>query len=96
MPPVYFLPAADAELNNAQDWYDQRIVGLGDRFLDAVDTLLPRLADNPRQFPIAYANFHRAMVRRFPYALYFRIEADGVYVVACAHTSRDPGRLPSK
>jgi plasmid stabilization system protein ParE len=88
--PVYFLPAAEAELQEAQDWYDTRVEGLGDRFFAAVDALLPRIGDNPEQFPTAYTNLRRVMVRRFPYALYFRIEAEGVYVIACFHTSRDP------
>jgi len=30
------------------------------------------------------------MVKRFPYALYFCVEADGIYILACAHTSRAP------
>jgi hypothetical protein len=90
MLPVYFLPAADAELCAAQEWYDARAEELGERFFAAVDALLPRIAENPLQFFVAHENLRRAMVKRFPYALYFRIEAEGVYVVACAHTSRAP------
>ena len=90
MSPVYFLPAAAAELQAAQDWYDDRIEGLGDRFFAAVDAILPRIGDAPRQFPVTHDNLRRAMVKSFPYALYFRLEADGVYILACAHTSRAP------
>ena len=87
---VYFLPEAEAELYDAQDWYDSRSPGLGDRFFTAIDALLPRIGDNPQQFPVVFQNLRRAIVRRFPYAIYFRVEADGAYVVACAHTSRAP------
>jgi plasmid stabilization system protein ParE len=90
MLPVFVLPSAEFDLLAAQDWYDARAAGLGDRFFAAVDVLLARLADNPWQFPVAYKNLRRALVRRFPYALYFRLETEGVFVIACAHTSRDP------
>jgi len=88
--PVFFLPDAEAELLDAQSWYDGRALGLGDRFFDAVDAMVSRIAAAPRQFPAVHDDVHRALVRHFPYALYFRIEPDGVYVLACFHTSRDP------
>lgn len=90
MPQVYFLPDAEAETSAAQEWYDMRAMGLGDRFFAAVDSVVSRMADKPEQFPVAHGSLRRAMIFRFPYALIFRIEAEGVYVVACAHTSRAP------
>jgi hypothetical protein len=46
---------------------------------------------NPRQFPVIYKNIRRALLRRFPYALMFVIEADETMtVIACFHGSRDP------
>lgn len=88
--PVYFLPTAEAELLAAQAWYDERADGLGDRFFDAVNGAVARIDGNPRQFPLVRAPLRRALVPRFPYALFFRIEDDDAYVVACAHTSRVP------
>jgi|SRR5579864_219772 len=90
--PVYFLPVAEAELWEARQWYELRVAGYGDLFVAAVDSLVSRLSGDPEQFPIVHANLRRGLLKRFPYALYFRIEADGAYVVACAHTSRDPRR----
>lgn len=88
--PVYFLPTAEAELLAAQAWYDEQAEGLGDRFFDAVDRVVARIDGNPRQFPVMRATLRRALVPRFPYALFFRMEGDAAYVVACAHTSRAP------
>ena len=89
--PVFFLPDAEAELLEAQAWYDGRAFGLGERFFAAVDATVSRIAAAPQHFPTVHADIHRALVRRFPHALYFRIEPDGVYVLACSHTSRHPG-----
>ena len=57
----------------------------------AVDGVVERMSAAPRQFPVIYRNVHRALVRRFPYALMFVIEADETLTdIACFHGSRDP------
>ena len=51
------------------------------------------MSANPRQFPVVYKSIRRALLRRFPYALMFVIEADETLtVIACFHGSRDPAR----
>ncbi len=90
--PVFFLPEAEAELLEGRAWYDARAIGLGDRFFLAIDALVARIGEAPRQFPEVHGATHRALVRHFPYALFFRIEPEGVYVIACMHTSRNPKR----
>ena len=46
--------------------------------------------ENPRQFPIIFKNVRRALLRRFPYSLFFVVEGDDLTVLACFHASRDP------
>jgi hypothetical protein len=49
------------------------------------------MSADPRQFPVVYKRIRRALLRRFPYALMFVIEADeALTVIACFHGSRDP------
>ena len=92
MYPVIFTLPARAELIGAQDWYENEAPGLGRHFRAAVDAVIQRMSANPRQFPIVYKSIRRVLLRRFPYALMFVIEADGTLVVlACFHGSRDPG-----
>jgi plasmid stabilization system protein ParE len=91
--PVIFTPAARAELIDAQDWYENEAPGLGRGFRTAVDAAVNRMSANPRQFPVVYKNIRRALLRRFPYALMFVLEADRTLtVIACFHGSRDPVR----
>ena len=64
---------------------------MGRRFRTSVDATIERITANPRQFPMIYKNGRRALLRRFPYALKFVIEADETLtVIACFHGSRDP------
>jgi len=85
---VVFLPAAQIEASDAQDWYEAEAVGLGTRFRAELDEVAQRLAANP--FPVVLADIRRALLRRFPYAPFFRIIDDAVFVIACVHSSRDP------
>jgi plasmid stabilization system protein ParE len=96
LPVVYSVistQAARAELIEAQDWYEGEATGLGRRFRQAVDALIERMTDNPRQFPVVLKNVRRALLRRFPYSLFFVVEDDVLIVIACFHASRNPLHL---
>lgn len=89
--PVIFTPIARKELIDAQDWYEKESPGLGSRFRASVNVLVERMSSNPMQFPVVHKHIRRALLRRFPYALMFVIEADdSLTVIACFHGSRDP------
>ncbi len=93
MRPVILTPMARQELMNARDWYEREVPGLGRNFRVAVESVVERIATNPGQFPVVYKNIRRALLRRYPYALLFIVEADdSLTVIACFHGSRDPVR----
>lgn len=89
---VIFTRAARAELIEAQDWYEAERAGLGTRLRLEVDAAVTRMAVNPLQFPVVHKQIRRAVVRRFPYLLFFVIEGNTLVVIACFHASRDPQR----
>jgi len=90
---VVFTPAARDEVMDAQDWYEKEAPGLGRHFSTAVAVAVERIACNPLQFPIVYKQIRRALLRRFPYALFFIQEQDdSLTVLACFHGSRAPAR----
>ena len=91
MYPVIFTQPARAELIDAQDWFENEAPDLGRRFRAAVNALIQSMSAKPRQFPVVYKSIRRALLRRFPYALLFVIEADDTLtVLACFHGSRNP------
>ena len=87
---IRFTPAARAEVIEAQDWYEAEAIGLGRRFRAELDRIAQRMADNPREFPVVFKNVRRARLRIFPYLLFFCIEPDALWIIACFHSSRDP------
>ena len=87
---VRFTSAAETELADALDWYATNAPREVERFLDELEGLTRRLADNPRQFPGVLGDVRRAGFRRYPYGLFFLTRGEEVQVPACFHASRDP------
>jgi plasmid stabilization system protein ParE len=88
---VRFTQTARSDLIDAQDWYEGESPGLGRRFRTEVDAVTERMSGNPLQFPVIYKNVRRALLRRFPYSLFFVIADNAsLLVIACFHASRDP------
>lgn len=93
---VEFRPAAAADLEEAAEWYETKRKGLGDEFLDAVRATLDSIAENPRIYRVLYRDTRRALVRRFPYGIYFRESDNRILVVACMQVRRRPSRWQSR
>ena len=91
-----FRSAAAADVEEAYRWYESQRIGLGEEFFATLRTALDAVVANPEQFPIVHRNTRRALVRRFPYGLFFRIVDDQAVIVACMHARRDPQRWQSR
>jgi toxin ParE1/3/4 len=61
-----FHPEAEAELNEAAQWYEGRSVGLGDRFLDAVDERLLQILRSPESWGILRGDVRYYHLPHFP------------------------------
>ena len=68
---IVFTEAAREEFIEAQDWYEGEARGTGRIFRQAIDALVERMSGNPWQFPVVFRNVRRALLRRFPYSLFF-------------------------
>ena len=87
---VIVRPEAAADIEAAYKWYESQATGLGDQFLDVVGEQWRSFESNPEQFPIIHRTTRRALLRRFPYQLFYRLEANVIIVVACLHGRRHP------
>ena len=89
---IRLSPRARADVQQAFDWYGSKRQGLGDEFIAALDEVLEQVADNPTAFQRFRRGVRRALIRRFPYSVYFRIEDEYVFVLAVFHSSRNPAK----
>ncbi|MBQ1762983.1 MAG: type II toxin-antitoxin system RelE/ParE family toxin [Aquincola sp.] len=96
---LVFTPEAFDDLQRARDWYENRRAGLGTQFLVAIETALEQVSRAPDGYRLLEGRFRRAVVRRFPYHLYFTHDDQQITVLLVFHTAQDPakvlGRLPS-
>lgn len=87
---IRIAPSAHRDLRNASRSYEDQKRGLGGDFLDEVDLIFTRVEHTPLQFPEVEPNVRRALLRRFPFAVYFVTEAGVVEIIAVLHMRRDP------
>jgi len=86
-----YLPSAREELNEAAAFYDARVPGLGEAFLDDVERAIETIQENHRIGAAVGRRFRRALIGRFPFSIIY-VERDGVIViVAIAHQRKRPG-----
>ena len=68
--------------------YEKARPGLGLKFLGRLEETFARIADNPTIYAVVYKNARRAIVRRFPFSVYFRVRDSGVMIEAIIHNKR--------
>ena len=83
---------AEEDLAVATSWYEQQREGLGQEFLDQAVAIFNAIAERPLLYPVVHRSTRRALMARFPFGIYFRVEADDVVIVAVMHGSRHPHR----
>ena len=83
-------PEAEAEMEEAFDGYENRVFGLGSDFLRCVDATLNSMARHPLQYRQVHRSVRRAIIRRFPYEIFFIDEHDRIIVMSVFHVRRNP------
>lgn len=87
---------AEEDVEDVARWYEEQQRGLGQQFLDEVMHTFDSVAEQPAMFPAVGRGAHRALTRRFPFGVYYRIEETSVVVVAIMHGSRHPRHWKSR
>lgn len=86
---IYTGEAAD-DVAGSYDWYESREPGLGEDFLRCVEACVLTIQRHPHLYPVAVDEFRRAVVRRFPYEIFYESTADAIIVYSVFHCSQDP------
>ncbi len=77
----------------AQGWYEQQQAGLGAAFLAEVAAVISRLAETPLIYAAVHREVRRAVLRRFPYLVWYRVTGNTVSVLACTQGSQNPATV---
>jgi plasmid stabilization system protein ParE len=89
---VKILPSAINDLADGRTFYEQQTPDVGDYFLDSLFSDIDSVA--------LYGGIHRQisgyfvmLAKRFPYAIYYRMQGDNAIVWRVLDCRRDPRRI---
>jgi len=88
--PIRLRDEAERDIALAASWYEEQREGLGQEFLDELLATLGTIAEQPRAYPARHRDVRRALMRRFPFGVFFQTTASDIVVVAVFHGSRHP------
>jgi plasmid stabilization system protein ParE len=82
MRPVRFLPEAVQDLLATQRWYGRWEPALARDFAEVFAAAVERIRRDPGSFPLVHGQIRRLVMKRFPYAVYFREQGGEILVIA--------------
>jgi plasmid stabilization system protein ParE len=88
---VRLRPEAEQDLADAAAWYQEQRAGLGLEFLQEAQVVLSSIAERPLSYQVVHRAARRALLRRFPFGVFYRVEPSRIVVIGILHGSRDPG-----
>lgn len=88
--PVLVRRLAEDHLAEAYRWHEAQVPGLGVDFLSRFEEVLSQITRFPESCPIVFLDYRRALFRRFPFGVFFVIEAETVVIAAVYHLARNP------
>jgi plasmid stabilization system protein ParE len=92
----YLLPAARQDIADGFAWYEQQSLGLGLEFVRCVEATVVSIQRHPEMYPAVLASYRRALVRRFPYVIFYEVEPERIVVYAVFHCSQDPQKWKAR
>ena len=85
-----YVATARLELAEAYRWYAQPSINMGAEYLDDIERTESFLKSNPSIYAKVEGDVRRAVLKRFPYSLFYTVEANIVTVLSCFHQNREP------
>jgi plasmid stabilization system protein ParE len=86
---VTILEAAEKDLEEAYHFYERHSPGLGVYFLDSLYSDIDSLSYFGGVHSVVLG-YHRLLCKRFPFAVYYKIDEDEVLVMAILDCRRNP------
>jgi plasmid stabilization system protein ParE len=86
---IEILDEAEQDLIDGFAFYERQSIGLGDYFLDSIFSDVESLHLYAGIHPLHFG-YHRLLAKRFPFAIYYRIQNEVIRVYAILDCRRDP------
>ena len=89
---LILAPEAEDDIAAGYGWYESRRPGLGEDFLSAIEASLASIRRHPEMYGLVYETYRRALLRRFPYGIFYEFSGGTVLIYGVFHTSINPDK----
>ncbi|OCR00548.1 recombinase [Oscillatoriales cyanobacterium USR001] len=93
---LIILPEAEQDVAEGYVWHEAQELGLGEEFLHCVDACIQFIRRNPQMYRLVHESYRRAVVRRFPYVIFYEYLENTIIIYSVFHCSQDPQKLRSR
>lgn len=93
---IKILSSASQDLMDGYLFYEKQAEGIGAYFLDTLYSDIDSLVVNAGIHPIHFGKYHRLLSKRFPFAVYYRVEGEMVFVYAVLDCRSKPAWIREK
>ena len=93
---IKILSSASQDLIDGYWFYEKQAEGLGTYFLDSLFSDIDSLTINAGIHPLHFRKYHRMLSKRFPFAVYYRVENETAHVYGVLDCRRSPAWIKKK
>ena len=93
---IIIRPEAENDIYKAFDWYEQQRAGLGKEFAQELSASMDRIMESPRLYSELYRGIRRALLKRFPFGVYYLLNDEKIIVLSVLHLAMDPAKWESR
>ena len=93
---IKILSSASQDLTDGYWFYEKQSEGVGAYFLDTLYSDIDSLVVNAGIHPTHFEKYYRLLSKRFPFAVYYRVEDQTALVYAVLDCRRSPAWIRKK
>ena len=87
---IKYSELAEIEFIQAYNYYEEQTIGLGEKFITEIDTIITTIGKNPYLNQRKHKHYREAVLKKFPFFLVYEIHDNTVIINSVFHTSRSP------
>lgn len=87
---IFFDELAKKEFDDAVDYYELEISGLGQNFKNEIIKALRNIVKFPLSGTLEDNEIRHYILHKFPFKIMYTVEKGYIYIVAIAHMHREP------
>lgn len=89
-----YTSQAQIDIDIAMDWYKTQRKGLEFEFLDCIEVTITKIIQNPELYSVKHKKLRGALIRRFPFTVFYTFEKNEIVVHAVFGNKQNPTKLP--